>query len=39
MQPRALSEKQPGSVFVQVDQQNHYRVLSGSLKTLQGKLR
>ncbi|WP_174888908.1 C80 family cysteine peptidase [Candidatus Williamhamiltonella defendens] len=34
-----LAGKHPGSVLVQLDQQNHYRVLSGSPKTLQGKLR
>ncbi|WP_232507665.1 C80 family cysteine peptidase [Candidatus Williamhamiltonella defendens] len=34
-----LTEKHPGSVLVQLDQRNHYRVLSGCPKTLQGKLR
>ncbi|WP_339050431.1 C80 family cysteine peptidase [Candidatus Hamiltonella endosymbiont of Tuberolachnus salignus] len=34
-----LAEKHPGSVLVQLDQRNHYRVLSGCPKALQGKLR
>jgi len=34
-----LTEKHPGSVLVQLDKRNNYRVLHGSPNTLQGKLR
>ncbi|ASV34251.1 calcium-binding protein [Candidatus Hamiltonella defensa] len=34
-----LTEKHPGSVLVQLDKRNNYRVLHGSPNALQGKLR